>query len=88
MGSLHGAMQRAVLAIVWSGATAAVLLKFAWVKAPKWLAAVIGIALGWVGVVEYPESPSLAARADVGITRAAHTNSASGSAVSAASGTP
>jgi hemolysin III len=53
--ALHGAMQRAVLAIVWSGAAAAVLLKFAWVKAPKWLAAVIGIALGWVGVAAMPE---------------------------------
>jgi hemolysin III len=53
--ALHGAMQRAVLAIVWGGAAAAVLLKFAWVKAPKWLAAVIGIALGWVGIAAMPE---------------------------------
>jgi hemolysin III len=53
--ALHGAMQRAVLAIVWSGAAAAVLLKFAWVRAPKWLAAVIGIALGWVGIAAMPE---------------------------------
>jgi hemolysin III len=53
--ALHGAMQRAVLAIVWSGAAAAVLLKFVWVKAPKWLAAVIGIALGWVGIAALPD---------------------------------
>jgi len=53
--ALHGAMQRVVLAIVWSGAAAAVLLKFAWVTAPKWLAAVIGISLGWVGVAAMPE---------------------------------
>jgi hemolysin III len=53
--ALHGAMQQAVLAIVWTGAAAAVLLKFAWVKAPKWLAAVIGIALGWVGIAALPE---------------------------------
>jgi hemolysin III len=53
--ALHGAMQRAVLALVWSGAAAAVLLKFAWVRAPKWLAAVIGIALGWVGIAAMPE---------------------------------
>jgi len=53
--SLDGVMQRVVLAVVWVGAGAAVLLKFAWVAAPKWLAAVIGIALGWVGVVAMPQ---------------------------------
>jgi hemolysin III len=53
--SLHGTLQRVVLAIVWTGAAAAILLKFAWVSAPKWLAAVIGIALGWVGVAAMPQ---------------------------------
>jgi hemolysin III len=53
--SLRGAVQQIVLAIVWVGAAAAILLKFAWVKAPKWLAAVIGIALGWVGVIAMPQ---------------------------------
>jgi hemolysin III len=53
--SLHGAMQHVVLAVVWAGAAAAVLLKFAWVHAPKWLTAVIGIALGWVGVAAVPQ---------------------------------
>jgi hemolysin III len=38
-----------VLALVWSGALAAILLKFLWVRAPKWLSATIGLALGWVG---------------------------------------
>jgi hemolysin III len=45
----------AVLAIVWSGAAAAVLLNCVWVSAPKWLAAVIGIGLGWVAVVVLPQ---------------------------------
>jgi hemolysin III len=53
--SVHGALQRIVLAIVWTGAVAAVLLKFVWVTAPKWLAAVIGIALGWSGVAAMPQ---------------------------------
>ena len=52
---LRGAWQTVVLAIVWSGAGAAIVLKFVWVDAPKWLAAVIGVALGWVGVVALPE---------------------------------
>ena len=38
-----------VLALVWSGALAAILLKLFWVRAPKWLSAAIGLALGWVG---------------------------------------
>jgi len=44
-----------VLAIVWTGAVAGVALKFLWVDAPKWLSAVIGVALGWVGVVAFPQ---------------------------------
>ena len=52
---LSGDWRIAVLAIVWSGALAAVVLKFVWVAAPKWLAAVIGVALGWVGVVVFPQ---------------------------------
>ena len=38
-----------VLALVWSGALAAILLKLLWVRAPKRLSATIGLALGWVG---------------------------------------
>lgn len=52
---LTGSWRVPVLAIVWGGACAAVLLKFVWVDAPKWLAAVIGIGLGWVGVVAFPQ---------------------------------
>jgi hemolysin III len=52
---LHGAWRTTVLAIVWAGALGAIVLRFAWVGAPKWLGAVFGIALGWVGVVVYPQ---------------------------------
>ena len=52
---LRGAWQTVVLAIVWSGAAAAIVLKFVWVEAPKWLSAVTGIGLGWVGVVVFPQ---------------------------------
>jgi hemolysin III len=52
---LRGHWRPIVLGIVWSGALAAVVLKFVWVEAPKWLSAVIGIALGWVGVVVFPQ---------------------------------
>lgn len=53
--SLHGTLQHVTLAIVWAGAAAAIVLKFVWVDAPKWLAAVTGIALGWAGVAALPQ---------------------------------
>lgn len=52
---LNGAWRIVVLTIVYAGAAAAVVLKFAWVEAPKWLAAVLGIALGWAGVAILPQ---------------------------------
>jgi hemolysin III len=48
-------MREVVLAIVWSGAAAAILLKFVWVGAPKWLSAVTGVALGWAGIAAMPQ---------------------------------
>ena len=52
---LGGAWRPVVLTIIWAGAAAAIVLKFVWVGAPKWLAAAIGIALGWVAVVVLPQ---------------------------------
>ena len=45
---MSGGWRRVVLAIVWSGAGAAILLKLFWVHSPKWLAALIALSLGWV----------------------------------------
>jgi hemolysin III len=44
-----------VLSIVYAGAAAAILLKLFWVKAPKVLSAILGLSLGWVGVVAYSQ---------------------------------
>ena len=55
---LRGNWRLIVLGIVWGGAVAAILLKVFWVHGPKWLAAAIGIALGWVGVVVLPQVAS------------------------------
>ena len=52
---LRGAWRPAILATVWTGAAAAIVLKFVWVAAPKWLAAATGIGLGWVAVVALPQ---------------------------------
>jgi hemolysin III len=53
--ALSGAWQVVVLAVVWGGAAAAIVLKFAWVGAPKALAAALGVALGWAGIVALPQ---------------------------------
>jgi hemolysin III len=44
-----------VLTIVYAGTAAAIALKFAWVRAPKWLSAAIGLALGWVCIAAFSQ---------------------------------
>jgi hemolysin III len=52
---LSGVWRWTILPIVWGGAAAAIALKLAWVDAPGWLSAVLGIVLGWVGVIAFPQ---------------------------------
>ena len=52
---LDGTWGRVILTVVWAGALIAILLKFAWVDAPKWVAASLGLALGWVAVFAMPQ---------------------------------
>src|SRR3954463_2307984 len=54
-----------ILAVVWSGAFLAILLKLFWVQAPKWLSAAIGLTLGWVGAVAFSQVLRLPAAAVV-----------------------
>lgn len=52
---VHGVLRDVILWIVWTGAAAAIALKFIWVTAPKWLSAVTGLAVGWAGVAAMPQ---------------------------------
>ncbi len=45
----------AILAVVWSGAAAAIAIQLLWIDAPKRIAAGIGIGLGWVGAIVFPQ---------------------------------
>jgi hemolysin III len=45
----------AVLSIVWTGASAAILLKLFWPATPKKLSAAIGLALGWIAVIAFTQ---------------------------------
>jgi hemolysin III len=53
--ALTGTWRWTVLPVVWGGALAAMVFKLAWVDSPKWAAAAIAVALGWVGVVALPQ---------------------------------
>jgi hemolysin III len=50
-----------VLAVVWGGAFAAGAINFAWIDAPKWATAAVGIALGWMSIVALPQMPGIEA---------------------------
>jgi hemolysin III len=53
--AFEGRVADLILIVVWIGAAAGLVLNLAWVDAPKWLTALVFIALGWVGVVAVPE---------------------------------
>src|SRR5689334_6881267 len=52
--SLSGTWRTTVLAVVWAGALAAAISKFCWISAPKWVSALLGLVLGWIGVIALP----------------------------------
>jgi hemolysin III len=68
--SLHGVLQWTVLSIVWTGAALAVLAKLVWVRSPKWVSVVLGITLGWVGIVALPQLMQTAGPAAVALLAA------------------
>jgi hemolysin III len=53
--AFDGVVADAVLVTVWAGAAAGLVLNLAWIDAPKWLVAVVFVALGWVGVIAFPQ---------------------------------
>ena len=53
--AVSGSLAVALLAIVWGGALANILLHILWIDAPKWLSAVSYTLLGWVGVAAMPD---------------------------------
>ena len=62
---MSGALATVVLVVVWAGALGGIVLKLVWIDAPKWLVAVVYVALGWVAVVALPQLVSSAGVAAV-----------------------
>jgi len=52
---LNGTLGTVVLAVVWGGALAGIVLELAWTTAPRWLGGTVYLALGWVAVVATPQ---------------------------------
>jgi hemolysin III len=53
--ALHGSFSTVVLLGVWGGALGGIILQLVWIDAPKWLSAVVYIALGWFAIVATPQ---------------------------------
>ena len=53
--ALHGPLAVAILVAVWAGALGGVVLNLVWSSAPKWLRAMLYVALGWVAVAALPQ---------------------------------
>jgi hemolysin III len=51
---LHGTLAIVLLAAVWGGALAGIVLKFVWLDAPDWLAALLYVLLGWSALAAGP----------------------------------
>ena len=52
---MDGPLATAILIVVWAGALSGIVLKFAWIDAPRWLTATVFVALGWVAVFAMPQ---------------------------------
>jgi len=52
---LGGTSRVVVLVCVWAGVAVTIVMKVVWPAAPKWLSAVLGVAIGWVGIVVFPQ---------------------------------
>ncbi len=52
---LDGAFSQIVLGVLWGGAMLGLVLKLVWIGAPSWLAALIYVALGWIGLATLPQ---------------------------------
>jgi hemolysin III len=52
---LDGRLATVILVVVWAGALGGILLKLVWIDAPKLLAAIVYVALGWVAVAAFPD---------------------------------
>jgi hemolysin III len=52
---LHPGWRVPILATAWGGALLAIAVHWCWPGRPAWLGAALGVALGWIAVVAFPQ---------------------------------
>src|SRR5690349_8145085 len=52
---MHGTFATAILVVVWVGAIAGAIVEMVWIGHPKWVSAIVYLAIGWVAAVAFPE---------------------------------
>jgi hemolysin III len=52
---LEGTLATVILIVVWAGALGGIVLKLVWIDAPKFVVALLYVALGWVAVAAFPD---------------------------------
>ena len=53
--AMQGTLADVILGVVWGGALVGAGISLAWPGAPKWLTAIVYVALGWVAVAAMPQ---------------------------------
>jgi hemolysin III len=51
---LHGTFASAILIAVWAGAAVGIVVELIWVEAPKWVATLVYVGVGWIGALAFP----------------------------------
>ncbi len=52
--TMSGTWSTAILISVWTAATLGIVIELIWTSSPKWVSALIYVAVGWIGVVAFP----------------------------------
>jgi hemolysin III len=53
--AMHGTLATAILVVVWVGAIGGAIVEMVWIGHPKWVSALVYLAIGWVAVAAFPE---------------------------------
>lgn len=52
--SMTGTWSTAILIAVWSAAAIGIVIELIWIHSPKWVSALMYVAVGWVGAIAFP----------------------------------
>lgn len=52
--TMSGTWSTAILIAVWTAAALGIAIELVWVTSPKWVSALIYIAVGWIGAIAFP----------------------------------